>query len=101
MNRSLTVLSYKQEKKLINDIKKGAVAKKKLLEGNLLLVNSLANSYKKYLKQNQDIKLLIDAGIKGLYKAIEKYPVSKNYKFSTYAAMLIRQEIHKLLDLKK
>ncbi len=73
--------------------------KDKIIESNLRLVFSIAtNVLRKYsflIQNNSTLQYedLIEEGNLGLIKAVDKFEVEKNYKFSTYATWWINQSI--------
>ena len=87
----IKLLSLDEELKLADRIMEGdEEAKRILAESNLRLVVSIA---KRYVGRGMLFLDLIQEGNIGLMKAVEKFDVSKGYKFSTYATWWIRQAI--------
>jgi RNA polymerase primary sigma factor len=64
--------------------------RKKILEGNLRLVISIA---KKYQSRGLPLSDLIQEGNLGLMKAVDKFDYRRKHKFSTYATWWIKQTI--------
>ena len=85
------LLSRKEEIKLAEAAANGdQKAKDDLVNHNLRLVVSIA---KRYMGRGLTLLDLIQEGNMGLIKAVDKYDVSKGFKFSTYATYWIKQAI--------
>jgi len=87
----IKLLTLEEESALADRIMEGDnEAKNILAEANLRLVVSIA---KRYVGRGMLFLDLIQEGNIGLMKAVDKFDVSKGYKFSTYATWWIRQAI--------
>ena len=93
--RTIPQITEQEMAELFPKIKKGdGKAKKRMIEGNLRLVISIAKRYSCY---GLDFLDLIEEGNVGLIKAIEKYNPKMGYNFSTYAFWWIRQYIQRAI----
>src|SRR2546423_9362641 len=89
--RKHPLLTAEQEIELAKAIEKGDLAaKEQMINSNLRLVISIARKY-----QGQGLSLgdLIQEGMLGLIRAVEKFDWRKGFKFSTYGTLWIRQAI--------
>ena len=90
-NLDKPLLTKEEEKSLFTRMNHGDLeAKKIIIESNLRLVVSIAKRYKGLGLEFLD---LIQEGNIGLIEAVERFDVTKNNKFSTYATWWIRKEV--------
>lgn len=94
------LLSREEEKSLAMTMEeggeRGAAARQRMIESNLLLVVSIAKN-KKYIGRGLPLMDLIQEGNSGLITAVDKFNWRKGNKFSTYATWWIRQAIERAL----
>jgi len=89
------LLTADEEKDLARRIAKGdKKARDLMIESNLRLVVKIA---KRYINRGLPFLDLIEEGNMGLIKAVERFELSKECRFSTYATWWIRQSIERAL----
>jgi RNA polymerase primary sigma factor len=85
------LLNAEEEVELAKRIERGDLAaKERMINSNLRLVISVA---RKYQGQGLPLSDLIQEGMLGLIRAVEKFDWRKGFKFSTYGTLWIRQAI--------
>ena len=98
MNRAgrFPLLTAAEEVALAKRIERGdAAAKERMINSNLRLVISIAKRY-----QGHDVPLLdlVQDGVIGLNRAVEKFDWRRGFKFSTYATWWIRQACQRAIS---
>jgi RNA polymerase primary sigma factor len=79
-------------------IRSGQRAKDRMIKANLRLVVNVSRKYTSRITPSLAIDDLIQEGMLGLVRAVEKFDPERGYKFSTYAYWWIRQSISRAVD---
>jgi RNA polymerase primary sigma factor len=90
------LLTAAEEVALAKRVERGdTAAKERMINSNLRLVISIAKRY-----QRKDLPLLdlVQEGVIGLNRAVEKFDWRRGYKFSTYATWWIRQACQRAIS---
>jgi len=91
--RRLPLLTLEEEKVCARAIvDKDPAARRKMIEANLRLVVKIA---RKYVNQGLSLLDLIEEGNLGLIRAVEKFDLAKECRFSTYATWWIKQSVER------
>ncbi len=90
------LLSAEEEIELAKRIERGDLeAKERMINSNLRLVVSQARRYQGHGLPMED---LVQEGMLGLIRAVEKFDWRRGFKFSTYGTLWIRQSIQRGLQ---
>lgn len=90
--KDIPLLTAEEEVALAKRVAEGDVAAKEaIIKANLRLVVSVARKY--YKKSGMPIQDIVAEGNIGLIRAIEKFSLEKECRFSTYATRWIKQSI--------
>ena len=93
--RKLSIMSPEQEKVLATRVHCGdPEARQQMIEANLRLVVKIA---RRYTTSGLAILDLIEEGNIGLIRAVEKFDLARECRFSTYATWWIRQSIERAI----
>lgn len=90
------ILTRKEERELLQKVAGGDLeARQDMIVNNLRLVLSFL---KKVKYKQKDLADIVQEGNIGLMKAVDKFDLSYNVRFSTYAMYWIRQSIYRYLN---
>ena len=95
-SRRWPLLTAAEERELAQRIERGdLVARERMINSNVRLVVSVAARY-----QNRGLPLadIVQEGMFGLIRAVEKFDWRRGFRFSTYATVWIRQSIQRGLE---
>src|SRR3984957_8784200 len=94
--RAHALLTAEEEVELAQRIEKGDLAaKERMINSNLRLVVSQARRYQGHGLPMED---LVQEGMLGLIRAVEKFDWRRGFKFSTYGTLWIRQALQRGLQ---
>jgi len=89
------LLTLEQERACAEGVTRGdPEARRRMIEANLRLVLKIA---RRYVNQGLALLDLVEEGNIGLIKAVEKYDLAKECRFSTYATWWIKQSVERAI----
>src|SRR5829696_2690229 len=90
------LLTAAEEVALAKRVERGdAAAKERMINSNVRLVISIA---KRYQRKDMPLLDLVQEGVIGLNRAVEKFDWRRGFKFSTYATWWIRQACQRAIS---
>src|SRR3954447_15658794 len=93
------LLRPEEELELARRIEQGDLAAKdRMICANLRLVVSVARQYSSHQSPGLPFLDLVQEGMLGLIRAVEKFDYRKGFRFSTYATWWIRQAVERARD---
>tara|TARA_Y100000310_G_scaffold345213_1_gene462747 strand:+ start:1194 stop:2051 length:858 start_codon:yes stop_codon:yes gene_type:complete len=94
LSKSKKILTKEEEVFLVKQKHNNPKARDKLITSHIRFVNHIARDYKGYGFPHSDI---VQEGIVGLMKAVNKFDLSYNVRFATYAVRWIKAEINEFV----
>ncbi|MGX7582776.1 sigma-70 family RNA polymerase sigma factor [Candidatus Vidania fulgoroideorum] len=93
--RKKIFIYFSSYNRIIEYYNKYRLIKNSLVESNIRLVISIS---KLYSNKGVNFKDIVQEGILGLYKSIDKFDYKKGFKFSTYSTWWIKQSISRSIS---
>jgi RNA polymerase nonessential primary-like sigma factor len=94
-SNAASLINKVTKKKLEASLSKYYVLRNRMVQANIRLVHSVANRFRHLGLAYED---LVQEGHLGLIKDVERFDISKGFRFSTYAHIVISQCIHLAID---
>ncbi|MFT6904651.1 MAG: RNA polymerase nonessential primary-like sigma factor [Oleiphilaceae bacterium] len=94
-SNAVSLINKEIKKKLESSLTHYYSYRNRMVQANIRLVYSVANRFRHLGLAYED---LVQEGNLGLIKAVERFDISKGFRFSTYAHIVISQSIHLAID---